>query len=126
MSLTTRLANGRSRTWRLAAVAFLLVPGLTGSRHAGSAAQDLVIYGGGGGSAFTRTCGNNRVMTGFQYRKGLVIDGIGLLCRPVQSNGTLGSESAGSMAGGGGGSFGTQVLRRRLRCRGRRRWSTAR
>ena len=109
MSLTTRLADGRSRTWRLAAVAFLLVPGLTGSTGMQDLPpQALVIYGGGGGSAFTRTCGSNRVMTGFQYRKGLVIDGIGLLCRPVQSNGTLGSESAGSMAGGGGGSFGTR------------------
>jgi hypothetical protein len=68
--------------------------------------QQLPIYGGGGGTSFARNCGDNRVMTGFQFRHGLVIDAIGLLCRPVQTNGTLGAESAGSLAGGTGGSFG--------------------
>lgn len=90
-------------------IALCLIPGAVSSaRVADLPAQALPVHGGGGGSSFTRHCGTNRVMTGFQFRRGLWIDGIGLLCRPVAANGTLGAESAGSMAGGSGGTFGTR------------------
>lgn len=66
--------------------------------------QYLPIWGGNGGSGFTRSCGAGRVLTGLQYRVGLVVDAVGVLCRPVQSNGSLGSQTTvGSLAGGGGG-----------------------
>jgi len=66
--------------------------------------QYLPIWGGGGGSGFTRSCGTGRVLTGLQYRAGLVIDAVGVLCRPVQADGKLGSETTvGSLAGGGNG-----------------------
>ena len=66
--------------------------------------QYFPIQGGSGGSGFTRLCGSGKVMTGVYGREGLLVDAIGVLCRPVSSNGTLGSESTvGSVAGGGGG-----------------------
>ena len=69
-------------------------------------AQLLPVYGGPGGTAFTRSCGTGRVLTGLRTRVGLVIDAVGVLCRPVNSNGTLGSETTrGTHAGSGGGSI---------------------
>ena len=66
--------------------------------------QYLPIWGGGGGSGFTRSCGAGKVLTGLQYRAGLVIDAVGVLCRPVQADGKLGSETTvGPLAGGGNG-----------------------
>lgn len=48
-------------------------------------------------------------MTGVRYRASFQVDAVGLLCRPVQSDGALGGETeVGSMAGGGGGTFGTR------------------
>jgi hypothetical protein len=58
------------------------------------------------GTVFYRTCPNNHVLTGFRYRSGVVLDGISIKCRPVQSDGTLGTEVlAGSWAGGNGGTL---------------------
>jgi hypothetical protein len=71
--------------------------------------QSLPIYGGASGTSFTRSCGAGRVISGFTYRTALWVDAIGLLCRPVNANGTLGSESAvGTLAGGGGGTSGSK------------------
>jgi hypothetical protein len=71
--------------------------------------QYLPIWGGGGGTGFTRSCGDGRVLTGLQYRVGLVVDAVGVLCRPVQANGTLGSQTTvGSLAGGGNGTAAAQ------------------
>ena len=71
------------------------------------APQLLPIIGGSGGTSFSRNCGTGRVLTGLQYRSGLVVDAVSLLCRTVRSDGTLGSQSAiGSAAGGSGGSGG--------------------
>jgi hypothetical protein len=67
--------------------------------------QQLPVYGGGGGSAFSRTCAADYVLTGLQFRRGATFDAIGILCRPVLANGTLGPQTApGTLAGGGGGS----------------------
>jgi hypothetical protein len=66
------------------------------------------VNGGGSGTGFSRSCTSGQVLTGFRYRVGLFwVDAIGLLCRPVSADGTLGSEtSVGSMAGGDGGTSG--------------------
>jgi hypothetical protein len=70
-------------------------------------AQYLPVLGGSGGTAFTRSCGADRVLTGVRFRSGLSLDAIGLLCRPVNADGSLGSESTvGTLAGGGGGTAG--------------------
>jgi hypothetical protein len=66
--------------------------------------QRFPIHGGSGGTAFSRDCGPGRVMTGIRGREGMLVDAVGLLCRPVSSTGELGPESTvGSLAGGGGG-----------------------
>jgi hypothetical protein len=70
-------------------------------------AQILPVYGGTGGTAFSRSCGAGKVLTGMRYREGMVVDAVGLLCRAVNANGSLGTESSvGTMAGGSGGTFG--------------------
>jgi hypothetical protein len=72
-------------------------------------AQYLPVYGGSGGTAFTRTCGAGKVLTGIRYRKGTVVDAIGLLCRQVLADGSLGSEgTVGTLVGGGGGTSGAE------------------
>lgn len=72
--------------------------------------QVAPIYGGSTGTSFSRSCYPGQVLTGFRHRTGwLWVDAIGLLCRPVNSDGTLGSEtSVGAMAGGGGGTAGSE------------------
>ena len=66
--------------------------------------QKLPAYGGSGGTAFSRDCGSGRVLSGLRGREGMVVDALGLLCRPVNASGVLGEEtSVGSLAGGGGG-----------------------
>ena len=66
--------------------------------------QNLSVLGGTGGTAFSRDCGAGHVLSGLRYRSGAVIDAVGLLCRPVLSNGSLGPESTiGTLTGGGGG-----------------------
>ena len=71
-------------------------------------AQLLPVYGGASGSAFTRSCGAGKVLTGLRFRASLLVDAVGLLCRPVNANGTLGSETTvGTLAGGSGGTSGT-------------------
>lgn len=70
--------------------------------------QLLPVYGGSGGTAFSRDCGSGKVLTGLRYRDGLFVDALGLLCRPVSSSGALGPESTvGTLVGGGGGSSGS-------------------
>ena len=70
--------------------------------------QQLPVYGGSSGTAFTRSCGSGYVLTGFRYRIGIWVDAVGIMCRQVKSDGTLGSETTvGTMAGGGAGTLGT-------------------
>jgi hypothetical protein len=70
-------------------------------------AQTFTAVGGTGGTAFSRTCGAGRVMTGLRYRAGLVIDALVLMCRPVQSDGTLGTQLQVGAAVGGDGPYTT-------------------
>ena len=72
--------------------------------------QRLPAYGGSGGLAFTRDCGSGRVLTGLQGRDGMLVDAVGLMCRPVNGSGVLGPESiVGTLVGGGGGA--TKIVR---------------
>ena len=75
-----------------------------------------------GGTATSRSCPDNAVMTGMRARVGLAVDAIGIRCRPIQADGKLGAESnAGSLMGGTGGTerirscpTGTVVVGQRL------------
>ena len=68
--------------------------------------QYLPIYGGQGGNGFTRSCGTGKVLTGLMVRSGVFVDAVGILCRTINSNGTLGPESqVSSLAGGGTGTL---------------------
>jgi hypothetical protein len=70
-------------------------------------AQTLPVFGGTGGSTFSRSCGSGKVLTGLQYRASAVVDALALLCRPVGADGRLGTQSAvGSYVGGTGGTQG--------------------
>ena len=71
--------------------------------------EDLPLMGNSlGGNAFRRTCPDNHVLTGIRYRRGIVLDGVGIQCRPVRADGTLGTQiNYGDMAGGNGGTYGT-------------------
>ena len=87
----------------------ILIPRALGTISATPLPSDLSpqvfpVHGGSGGSSFSRSCGSGKVLTGLYGREGFLVDAFGILCRPVNANGTLGSESAvGSLAGGGGG-----------------------
>lgn len=97
----------KTRPFMLALTAILAATTLAFAPR--SATRDLAgqligPYGGVTGTAFTRTCGPGRVMTGFRARTGMSLDAIGLLCRTVGADGQLGSEeSVGALAGGTGG-----------------------
>lgn len=69
-----------------------------------SDAQALPAIGTDGGTSFTRQCPAGQVLTGIRARAGVVIEALGISCRPINANGTLGTESSvGTMAGGAGG-----------------------
>lgn len=95
----------RHTSVQLAFVACLLA--VLGVRAVGAqdnAAQALTLIGGTGGTAFTRQCPQGQVLTGIRARAGLVIDALGIKCRPINANGSLGGENEiGSLAGGSGG-----------------------
>jgi hypothetical protein len=68
------------------------------------ATQYTTVFGGGGGTSFSRDCGAGKVLVGVRGRYGGAIDAIGVMCAPLLSNGTLGPTSAtGTLAGGTGG-----------------------
>jgi hypothetical protein len=70
--------------------------------------QLLPVYGGSGGSSFTHDCGARHALTGLRFRTALVVDAVGILCRPVNADGSLGPESTvGTITGGTGGATGT-------------------
>ena len=77
------------------------------SARARSLAESLPLIGGSGGNSFTRDCPRGSVLTGVRWRTGLALDGIGIACSPVRSDGTLGpAVDVGTMAGGNGGTAG--------------------
>ena len=79
-----------------------------GVLDASPAVENLPLIGGVGGTAFTSECPDNHVLTGFRYRRGLLVDAIGIKCRPVRADGTLGAEiNSGNLVGGGGGTAGS-------------------
>ena len=68
--------------------------------------QKLPIEGGAGGVAFSRECGAGKVLTGFRYGANPALVAIGLVCKPVAADGTLGgSSSEGTRVGGITGEF---------------------
>jgi hypothetical protein len=74
--------------------------------------EDLPLIGTNGGTAFSRTCPSGHVLTGVRWRTGAVVDGIGIQCSPIRSDGTLGTRiNVGSMAGGNGGTAGQDDCR---------------
>ena len=77
------------------------------ARPTRAAVEDLPLMGSTlTGSPFFRGCPDNHVLTGFRYRSGLVLDGVSIKCRPVRSDGTLGTEVlVGTQAGGNGGTL---------------------
>src|ERR1041384_988102 len=83
--------------------------------HAASARallEDLPLIGASGGSSFSRTCPSGHVLTGVRWRTGAAVDGIGIQCSPIRSDGTLGTRiDVGSMAGGNGGTAGRDDCR---------------
>ena len=82
------------------AMAFGVIPLATSSTALPP--QYLPIFGGNGGNGFTRSCGTGKVLTGLMVRAGLLVDAVGVLCRPINADGSLGPESqVGSLAGGG-------------------------
>jgi hypothetical protein len=73
------------------------------------AVENLPLVGSSGGNSFTRDCPANHVLSGIRYRRGLVLDAVGIKCRPIRNDGTLGSEiSVGTMTGGNGGTAGSE------------------
>ena len=98
---------GRARS--LAAVAVVLLA-TADARTAPAAAarlprQDVLpVVGGPGGTSFAQVCPTGHVLTGIRARRSATLDAIGVRCRPVLSNGTLGPEvDAGPVWGGPGG-----------------------
>jgi hypothetical protein len=88
------------------AVAFLFPPAVPGSVGTRDLPVETLAQAGypTGGTSFTRTCPSGSVLTGFRTRKGLIIDAIGIKCRTIGADGTLGAEtSVGTLAGGDGG-----------------------
>lgn len=104
-----RSLRSRSRLTLALLVALLAAAGL--GLDAGTAqgyVENLPLVGSLGGNAFTRDCPASHVLTGIRWRRGLVLDGVGIKCRPVRSDGTLGTEiNSGTMAGGNGGTAGS-------------------
>lgn len=64
-------------------------------------AQRSPVFGGSGGVAFALTCGAGHVLTGLRARADAFVFAIGITCRAVLPDGSLGPESVvGEMAGG--------------------------
>lgn len=89
----------------LALLALLATPPVVGRAAAQNDPPfELPVTGTPTGTAFTRACPARGVMTGVRARVGLIVDAIGIRCRSVAADGTLGAESdVGALAGGGGG-----------------------
>lgn len=68
---------------------------------AGLPAQRSPVFGGSGGVPFALTCGSGKVLTGLRARADAFVFAVGITCRAVLPDGSLGPESVvGEMAGG--------------------------
>jgi hypothetical protein len=91
-------------TSQLLAVLLGIVVGWTGGQRGDLPAQRSPIVGGAGGAEFTLACGPGHVLTGLRSRTDLFLNSVGITCRPVLPNGSLGPETTvGATAGGTGG-----------------------
>jgi hypothetical protein len=87
----------------LLSAALIALAGTVGARHT-LPPESLPLIGFGGSTSFVRACPTGYVLTGARARVGVLIDAIGIKCRAVTPNGTLGTETDfGLMAGGSGG-----------------------
>jgi hypothetical protein len=94
----------RRTTGRLAARALFALLALT-VEEAGAAEYSGPVWGGSGGTrSYNLDCGSSGVLVGVYGKTGSWIDQIGLTCRSVAANGTLGSEFTRGPVGGTGGS----------------------
>jgi hypothetical protein len=86
------------------AVLFLCVLARSFSAQQASAnlpAQRSPIFGGAGGVSFALTCGSGNVLSGIRARADAFVFAVGITCRAVLPDGSLGPESVvGEMAGG--------------------------
>lgn len=96
-----------TRTSRFTAiVAAVLLSGVARSFSAQQAvaslpAQRSPVFGGAGGVSFSLSCGAGNVLTGLRARADAFVFALGITCRAVLSDGTLGPENVvGEMAGG--------------------------
>ncbi len=62
-----------------------------------------LVGGGGGSRAYNLDCGSGAVMIGMQYKAGLNIDNLSVVCRRINANGTLGENFNTGRTGGTGG-----------------------
>ena len=62
------------------------------------------VGGSGGNQSYDLDCGAGYVLVGFTARWGFVMDSLGIICRKVNSDGTLGNAITRGPVGGGGGS----------------------
>src|SRR5947207_4805717 len=80
--------------------------------HALGLLENLPLIGASGGTSFSRNCPSGQVLTGFRWRTGVAVDGLGIKCSVLLSDGSLGAETnAGEMAGGNGGTPGSDHCR---------------
>jgi hypothetical protein len=69
--------------------------------------QKTTAFGGSGGITYNRRCAAGSVLVGVIGVAGDWMDAVGAICSPVRSDGTLGTPSSSSLAGGDGGTSGT-------------------
>ena len=69
--------------------------------------QQTTAFGGSGGITYSRRCAAGSVLTGVIGVAGDWMDAVGAICSQVRSDGTLGTPSSSSLAGGDGGTSGT-------------------
>lgn len=79
---------------------------LGASSTTGAAEFVTPLAGGGGGDhSYNLNCGADGVLVGLSGRWGAWMDSIGIICRKVNADGTLGSVFTLGPKGGGGGSI---------------------
>jgi hypothetical protein len=92
--------NCIKQVWLIAG--FVAVASLAAS-IAGADYVTVPAGGAGGSSPYDLDCGSTSVLVGISGRSGDVVDSIGIVCRPVNANGTLGPAFTKGLVGGSGG-----------------------